>query len=64
MTKTYTFRHVEGHSAYDHYAKEVISRAEAEGRTTKKGMEAALRRAWGACKPHSAIGPRIDVVRA
>ena len=61
--KKYQFRHVQGHSAYDHFASEVIARAEAENRQTKRGMESALRRAWNAIKPHSAIGPRIDVVR-
>jgi len=58
----YQFRHVQGHSAYDHFAAEVIRLAQADGRTTKRGMEAALRRAWKACQPHAAIGPRIDVV--
>lgn len=61
----YAFRHIQGYSAYDHFASEVILRAEAEGRKTKRGMEAALRRAWKACQPRGAgIGPRIDVIRA
>jgi len=63
MTK-YQFRHVQGHSAYDHFAGEVILRAEAQARTTKRGMQSALISAWRACQPHSAIGPRIDVVMA
>jgi len=61
---TYTYRHVAGHSAYDHFADEVIRAAKAEKRTTKAGMESAINRAWKAVRPHAAIGPRIDVVRA
>ena len=57
----YQYRHLEGHSAYDHFAKDVMSRAAAEGRNTKRGMEAALRRAWKSVQPRSAIGPRIVV---
>lgn len=64
MTTTYTYRHVPGYSAYDHYVDEVIFAAEAEGRKTKSGMQSAVRRAWTAVRPHPATGPRIDVVRA
>lgn len=64
MTKTLTFRHFPGYSAHDHFADEVISLAENEGRKTKRGMESALRRAWEAVQPHRATGPYIDVVRA
>lgn len=60
---TYEFRHVPGHSAVDHLAREIIIRAQAEGRKTKPGMESALRRAWAAVKPHPTTAPRIDVVR-
>ena len=42
----YAFEHKPGHSAYDHFAREIISRAASEQRTTKIGMENALRRAW------------------
>ena len=63
MTTQYTYRHIQGFSAYDHYAAEIIRRAHAEGRKTKAGMEGAVNRAWAAIRPHAAVGPRIDVVR-
>ena len=60
----YAFEHKPGHSAYDHFAGEIISLAASEQRTTKIGMENALSRAWIAIRPHPATAPRIDVVRA
>lgn len=60
----FTFNHIPGHSAYDHFAAEVIAKASAEGRKSKSGMESAIKRAWRAVQPHKATGPRIDVVRA
>lgn len=60
----YQYRHIQGHSAYDHFAGEVIARAKTEKQTTKRGMEAALKRAWKAAQPRAAIGPRIDVIAA
>jgi hypothetical protein len=60
----YAFEHKPGYSQYDHYAREVMSLAASEQRTTKIGMENALCRAWLAVRPHRATGPRIDVVRA
>ena len=60
----YAFEHKPGHSAYDHFAREIISRAASEQRTTKIGMENALPPRMDCNPPHPATGPRIDVVRA
>ena len=59
----YKFVFFPGYSAYDHFAKEIILRATTEKRTTKTGMENALRHAWATIRPHTATGPRIDVTR-
>ena len=64
-----TFNHVEGWSGFDHFANEVIGRAEAlvkpSGYTTRqtaiRAGYRAVKRAWDCIKPYSAIPPMITV---
>lgn len=63
MNTTYRLKHIPGHSAYDHLAKEIIARVEASGLKSKKALERACIRGAKEILGRPVIGPRIEVVR-
>lgn len=68
MSYTTTFQAIEGYSAMDHYAAEVIRLAQqivrpayASRASAKRAGERAVFAAWKQIQPRPSIGPRIDV---